>query len=660
MSDWQLAFGEIDDDYLTGISNKGIVKRAYKDLETIPCMAAGQNLQEAAAKQLQDMAFAAQEVLELTVGEETVQIRLPFGESTCSCPSRSICRHVVQGILAMKAAFAANEVVENKTAATANETVEAEKEAATSEAVEHKSVKDRSDKVQSDGNKTIDNANDIVKTTKNKASGAGNKAESIQKTAENAPDVPVTMIEKVAQQIADYPLAKLCKSLGTRRIQEVIGAAKTGRKPQITYSSVVTVQPIAKSMTVKLLFPLEHATCTCHKKEFCVHKAEAVLWCKLESGQLGIQDLEQTEGTAADYDMEQVHEAASQMRTVLEELFDTGLSRTADDVTERMERLAVISHNAKLANFESDWRRLQDSYQKYMKRVATLGIPNLMRQITRLYRNVERLAQAQNALEVSALAGVFRSEYTPALDLDLVGIALEHFVSKSGYEGDTVYFLEETTKRWYTYTQARPVFYEKEQSLYNYGGQRYTQETPWGLPVPFRELAVCQFHLEHAKSDSRGRLSSSKETKGRLIRERDSKNPLTEQLLGKWYYRDFAQLFQEMFCAAREAGAEEADHSSEEEAAQTKLVILRPSSCDPAVFSDTEQKLRMKLYDEAGKAVVIEITYSKDEAEGIRYLEKITDENLPCFFGKIYLQDGRIKLYPIAVFGKRELQETDI
>lgn len=622
MSDWQLAFGEIDDDYLTGISNKGIVKRAYKDLETIPCMAAGQNLQEAAAKQFQDMAFAAQEVLELTVGEETVQIRLPLGESTCSCPSRSICRHVVQGILAMKAAFAASEVVENKTAATANETVAADAAVATSEAVENKTA-------------------------------ASNETVQAEKEA-------ATMIEKVAQQIADYPLAKLCKSLGTRRIQEVIGAAKTGRKPQITYSSVVTVQPIAKSMTVKLLFPLEHATCTCHKKEFCVHKAEAVLWCKLESGQLGIQDLEQTEGTAADYDMEQVHEAASQMRTVLEELFDTGLSRTADDVTERMERLAVISHNAKLANFESDWRRLQDSYQKYMKRVATLGIPNLMRQITRLYRNVERLAQAQNALEVSALAGVFRSEYTPALDLDLVGIALEHFVSKSGYEGDTVYFLEETTKRWYTYTQARPVFYEKEQSLYYYGGQRYTQETPWGLPVPFRELAVCQFHLEHAKSDSRGRLSSSKETKGRLIRERDSKNPLTAQLLGKWYYRDFAQLFQEMFCAAREAGAEEADHSSEEEAAQTKLVILRPSSCDPAVFSDTEQKLRMKLYDEAGKAVVIEITYSKDEAEGIRYLEKITDENLPCFFGKIYLQDGRIKLYPIAVFGKRELQETDI
>ena len=137
MSDWQLAFGEIDDDYLTGISNKGIVKRAYKDLETIPCMAAGQNLQEAAAKQLQDMAFAAQEVLELTVGEETVQIRLPLGRAPAHAPvGRSICRHVVQGILAMKAAFAASEAVENKTAPTANETVEAEKKAATSETMQ--------------------------------------------------------------------------------------------------------------------------------------------------------------------------------------------------------------------------------------------------------------------------------------------------------------------------------------------------------------------------------------------------------------------------------------------------------------------------------------------------------------------------------------------
>ncbi|MDE5698224.1 MAG: hypothetical protein K2I96_12580 [Lachnospiraceae bacterium] len=56
---------------------------------------------------------------------------------------------------------------------------------------------------------------------------------------------------------------------------------------------------------------------------------------------------------------------------------------------------------------------------------------------------------------------------------------------------------------------------------------------------------------------------------------------------------------------------------------------------------------------------MVEIVYSKDEAEGIRYLEKITNENLPCFFGKIYLRGGRIRMYPVAVFRKKELNESD-
>ena len=92
MGNWQSILQEIDDDYLIGISNKGIVKRAYKDMETVSC------------NTMQDI-FSAEDEIEVHVGEEIVQIKLPFGESTCSCPSRSICRHVVQGILPLKAAI---------------------------------------------------------------------------------------------------------------------------------------------------------------------------------------------------------------------------------------------------------------------------------------------------------------------------------------------------------------------------------------------------------------------------------------------------------------------------------------------------------------------------------------------------------------------------
>lgn len=570
MGGWQAVFGEIDDDYLAGISNKGIVKRAYKDRETVSC-------------KIQNGTFSEGNEIAVTVGEETVHIRAPLGESTCSCPSRSICRHVILGILVLKEAVS--------------------KEAASKEAVSKEAV-----------------LKEAVST------------ETVQSAEESGES---GVLSKVMQQITDYPPEKLCKKLGAAKLQEFIGCARTGRRPQIVYSSVVTVQPLAKAMTVKLLYPLEYSTCTCHKKEFCAHKAEAVLWCKLESGQISLDRLEQEQGQNADYDMGQMRDVARQMRVFLEELLDTGLSRTSQDVPDHMERLAAICHNARLPNFESDWRRLQDSYKKYLKRVASLTIQGLMGQITRLYRQVELLAQAQESLAVSKLAGAFRAEYSAALDLDLMGIAVEHFVSRSGYEGDTVYFLEENTKEWYTYTQARAVFYDNSTTA-----QRHGQEAPWGLPVSLKELAFWHIHLEQAKCDSRGRLSSSKETKGQTVGDRRDKNALTTSSLGKWYYQDFARLFEEQFRGDGSSG---------------KLVFLRPASCGKAVFLETEQKLCMNLYDAAGKAVVVEVVYSRDEAEGIRYLEKITNENLPCFFGKVYLRDGRIRMYPVAVFGKKEL-----
>lgn len=625
MGDWQSIFREIDDDYLIGISNKGIVKRAYKDMETTSCklLDKDQNeiIGESADKYLRD--FSAEDAIAVKVGEETVHIRMPLGESMCSCPSRSICRHVILGMITLQ-----------KIAATVDQETAKKADAA-------RATEEQNDRETAEKETAIKEA--AIKETAIKETKADEE----------------TIEKKVLQQITDYPLEKLCKSLGVRRLQELIDSARAGKRPQIKYASVVTVQPLAQEMAVKLLYPLEYSTCTCHKKEFCVHKAEAVLWCKLESGQTSVGELEQGRDGSAEYDMEQIQEVVSQMRTFLEELLDTGLTRTPQDALDHMERLATICHNAKLPNFESDWRRLQDSYNKYLKRVASLRIQLLMRQLTTFCTQVELLGQARNVMEVSKLAGVFRAEYTLAPDLDLAGIAMEHFVSKSGYEGETVYFLEENTRKWYTYTQARPVFYDNHANASNHADRHYVQETPWGLQVPLRELAFWHIHLERAKCDSRGRLSSSKETRGELIRDRRAGNgTLSIETLGKWYYQDFAQLFEEQFQDQVDA-LEKNSLSDSDNAAATKLVFLRPSSCEKAVFLETEQKLCMNLYDGAGKAVVVEVVYSKDEAEGIRYLEKITNEKLPCFFGKIYLRNGRIRMYPIAVFDRKELNESE-
>ena len=76
------ALHSADESYLVGMSNKGLYKRAVKDLESADGTVTPDG-----------------ETLVVAIGGETVILRDPLWESTCSCPSRSICRHVLTAIL---------------------------------------------------------------------------------------------------------------------------------------------------------------------------------------------------------------------------------------------------------------------------------------------------------------------------------------------------------------------------------------------------------------------------------------------------------------------------------------------------------------------------------------------------------------------------------
>ena len=85
MEQLRAALRQADDDYLVGLSNKGIWKRAYKDLEG----------------ETPSLAWQGEDA-QVTLNSETCVIKNPLGESTCSCPSSGICRHVVTAILWLK------------------------------------------------------------------------------------------------------------------------------------------------------------------------------------------------------------------------------------------------------------------------------------------------------------------------------------------------------------------------------------------------------------------------------------------------------------------------------------------------------------------------------------------------------------------------------
>ena len=140
--------------------------------------------------------------------------------------------------------------------------------------------------------------------------------------------------------------------MGNRRLNSFYNKANEKIMPEIEESSVFTLQLPGENTTVKLLSPLEYSSCTCHKKDLCIHKAEAILWCKLKAGVLSLQDLAISGGKDSSENSEQIRKVSLQMKSCLEELMATGLSRISPDVTDTLERFAIISHNAGLPDFE--------------------------------------------------------------------------------------------------------------------------------------------------------------------------------------------------------------------------------------------------------------------------------------------------------------------
>lgn len=600
MEEWKTWLAGVDDDYLIGLSNKGIVKRAYKDKEESPARIESIG-REAVVK----------------VGGETVNVHYPLGESKCSCPSRSICRHVVQAILALRESC----------------------------------LKETAEASSGEGPESADGAG----AEQAGASGPGAQVPDSPQTAATVPgqQAPGAMVpdaaEPVRREVAEYPQAALKKALTGRHLQNFMGLAMAEVKPKIKYSSVITVelpvQEFQEKYVVRLLAPLEYSSCSCHKKELCPHKAAAILWCRLEAGILKKEDLNiicggGELGAAQVYDMDRVKDAAGQIKLFLEELLGTGLSRTSPDVLDYLERLAIISHNAGLARFEGYCRALSDSYDRYFKRKASFQTEEIMGQVARLYRRAGFLLEAENSGEVLRQGGEFRTDYLPVGDLDLIGIAMEHFQSQTGYEGETIYFLEENTKKWYTYTNARPVFYEPGRGR----GHLQKSQAPWGLNVFFEDLMKVRIHLAGARCDERGRLSSSQETKGEVA----GSQGLEMSDIEGWYYEDFGALFRDRIEKPKKWLLDQ-----DAPKAGVELVYVQPDSCARAEFSQTEQLLTLPLYDKGGRELLVEVTYSKREAGTIRYLEKISGKKLPCFLGKIYLRDGRIRMYPVDVWERK-------
>ncbi len=558
--DRQLEFlTTIDEDYLIGLTNKGIVKRAAKDLE----------------KQEPVIQSEGEEII-LQIEDVVCTIRSPLGESTCTCPQRTICKHIILSTLYLKQKLALQSKKEEKSEEEQEETKEEQKET---------------------------------------------KQESEEK--------------REWKQLKAFSIEKIRKTLGDKRFAIALARQKTNRFPTIKQSSIVLVSFETEDITVKLLEPVEYSTCSCHKKELCVHKAEALLCFQIQEGIINPSEFEQE--TGAEIDFEKLHQIGKEFLDFLQERIAIGLARSSVSVIDSLERYAIVAHNADLPEFERQFRALSEEYGYYFRRIVSFSGEKLLQRLTRVSKMAEKLCKVTTSEELLDIVGEFKSSYHEIGNLTLVGMGCRTFQSSSGFMGTVVYLFDSKHQQWYTYSSVRPTYYDNSRNFYSVTGREIA---PWGLTCTLDELSEQEVILRNPRVNKDYRISASEKTVGEVT----GKTELEKYDLSKFMFDDFASLFD--YCYQNPNPKE-----------LERLVFIIADRIEPSNYDKVRQCYQMPLYDKENRRIDITVHYSSQDEAVIKELERLEKRlkkknkiTLPLFFGIIGIEEKRLTLYPLSVF----------
>lgn len=200
-----------------------------------------------------------------------------------------------------------------------------------------------------------------------------------------------------------------------------------------------------------------------------------------------------------------------------------------------VERIATLSMSASAVHLP----RLAHLLRSLAEEVSLLIERNTNADTQRLFTSMCHIAALVKGLKSAApdvpieLAGNARSQYKRIGTLSLTGIGAYPWQTNSGYSGLTLLFWNADKQRFFSWSASRPAHSARGFSE----SQVYRLEAPWSGSKSCEALSKSSFTLSNAFANSQDRLSSSGETKAV---SNDSnvaacKIDFGEKLFGDWY-----------------------------------------------------------------------------------------------------------------------------
>ena len=301
------------------------------------------------------------------------------------------------------------------------------------------------------------------------------------------------------------------------------------------------------------------------------------------------------------------------VRQLARECLMLGLSHFSPGIQERFATLAVWAQGAQAYRLALLLRRLADHVEMLLERAAGADEHRLLDELTLAYALVAALESAAARGSTPApLLGRARNEYEDAGRLELLGLGARAWRSPSGYIGLTMLFWSPAARGFFSCSDARPEVQRGFDPV-----ARYKASGPWGgFGAP--QLATGRrVVLTGAQTSGSGRISCSEKTTATVM-PRDAAS-FVSQLESHSRWSQIARIRAE---ARRSLLAEPQPMKD--------WVVLRPTRFQPAEFDQTRQTLIWTLLDDEGAPLIAELAFDKYTTPAIERLEQTDMNALPA------------------------------
>lgn len=428
-----------DEAFLVTLANKGLYKRALKDLETIA----------------QIEISVSGEGLEVKLEDASVCLLPDIAHSRCSCPSKTICKHILMAILS----------VAEYTASTEGE-------------------------------------------PRSESSPEGNE------TTPGMPLEPAQTPLEPWKSLKEVDIAILRKQAGKKLFEDTLRLIQDGWTAELKEGEMLEATINTENITV--YFPqedsLNRAICKCGNNGLCRHKLIAILSYLSKQGKIsGSADDSSVMSLIPEETMQLLETADAFVVSIL----DRGLIHCGENEVEAAIRFSIRMETCGIGNLARLFRSLSSDLENMSAKHIGFNQLTTFATLSRLHNTI-RLVQenAQDTELISRLIEGTRSDYYTTPVGHFTALGAYPWQTRSGYFGITAYFFYHEKQSVCTYTVSLANYYEQTQALMTPENIRlqYSKNSHWAGSFSLQTLSRSTLVLRNFKMNRQNRLSSSGQT----------------------------------------------------------------------------------------------------------------------------------------------------